>query len=861
MSFKQEKVIVIISEFVNDKREFYPITNVPVEKARFFYKDDDGLFKVMASSDYAVRTELNETRLYITNVEIKEKSTKFQVGYEINFTSSEYETSLPVLSVLVEMYNNLIEDSRTIFNYVKKQCFISDDKTTSLVLPNLPSYCVWCMGENGEMFALPVSELYSKFGEMLNKLKSILADYTESKKEEIRGATFFPHLMEDGTLSWTNDKNKPNPEPVNIKGPAGTIENVTASVDSNAGTPSVKVTMSGTKENRSFNLEFQNLKGDKPIKGTDYYTSAEKEQFTTETIKLVTAEGTKVVEQVKSIVSENPATTNALTLSGKTRVEFEQDTEKVREELEEKTNDNIIIINKFDINSLKTGYFSNRGEIITQEGVTTNCSEKYIPIKNGVKYIWTKQFYIVGTGISSQQIMFATYDISKKFLEIVSVNKLDTNTKIFNSNVAFIRLSFFDCEVNKDFMFCENKLPKTYVPYRYYLNYDSVYNLEENINLEINKNNLFINNEIDKKINKFIPPKIVKKTEEIAKNMVTFKGNYYPDTKGELAPNNSYWAYEYIIQEDSEILVNSFGKSSYAFFAIYNEEISSFNFVKRVEWNAGEQTKITVKAGQILLISPYLTTINESDINFKGIKRTFNDKVYPTLFQRGMNIAWFGDSISQLQLLPHRVGEYLGVQVSDCSFAGANLSISGTVDSISMLDISNMIVSENWQRLEDYLSAQQNAGIDITEKKKNANTLKSLDFNKITDIVIMIGTNDLQNDYAIVNSFDKFKQSMQTIINNINNKYKHINIYFVSNPYRGDITPEKPDKHGHSLIDIINAEKEISELNNIPFYDLYHNSGINANTIDYYLTGDKLHQNEKGDILMAKKIAKWLKAN
>ena len=161
MSFKQEKVIVIISEFVNDKREFYPITNVPVEKARFFYKDDDGLFKVMASSDYAVRTELNETRLYITNVEIKEKSTKFQVGYEINFTSSEYETSLPVLSVLVEMYNNLIEDSRTIFNYVKKQCFISDDKATSLVLPNLPSYTVWCMGENNEMFALPVSELYS----------------------------------------------------------------------------------------------------------------------------------------------------------------------------------------------------------------------------------------------------------------------------------------------------------------------------------------------------------------------------------------------------------------------------------------------------------------------------------------------------------------------------------------------------------------------------------------------------------------------------------------------------------------------------------------------------------------------------
>lgn len=341
MSYKQEKIIVIVSEFVNDKREYYPITDIPIEKVRFFYKNDDGLFKAMSSSDYAVRTETNEMRLYITNEKIKNESLKFQVGYEINFSASEYETSLPVLSVLVEMYNTLIEDSRTIFNYVKKQCFISDDKTTSLILPNLPSYTVWCMGENGEMFALPVNELYSKFGEMLNKLKSILADYTESKKEEIRGATFFPHLMEDGTLSWTNDKNKPNPEPVNIKGPAGTIENVTASVNSNAGVPSVKVTMSGTKENRSFDLEFQNLKGDPAIKGKDYYTEEEKQQFTTEMVGIVKTEGNKVVEQVKSIVAGNPATTNALTLSGKTRAEYDNEIETININLN-KTKEEVI---------------------------------------------------------------------------------------------------------------------------------------------------------------------------------------------------------------------------------------------------------------------------------------------------------------------------------------------------------------------------------------------------------------------------------------------------------------------------------------------------------------------------------------
>lgn len=35
------------------------------------------------------------------------------------------------------------------------------------------------------------------------------------------GATFIPNVSESGIISWTNDKNLPNPEPVNIKGPQG----------------------------------------------------------------------------------------------------------------------------------------------------------------------------------------------------------------------------------------------------------------------------------------------------------------------------------------------------------------------------------------------------------------------------------------------------------------------------------------------------------------------------------------------------------------------------------------------------------------------------------------------------------------
>lgn len=295
-SYKQEKIIIIMYEYLNDKREFYPISNVPLDKAKFFYKDDDGLFKLMAVSDYTVKTELNENRLYIVNAAIKDNSEKFQIGYEINFKAAEYESPLPVLSVLTKMYNQLIEDTRILHSYIRKQCFVADGKEQALVLPNLPSYTVWCMGENGKMFALPVSELYERFGKLIKAMEKILDEYIEQKKEEIRG-------------------------------PAGAIDNVTASVNSNAGTPKVTVSLGGTPERRKIDLKFENLKGDKPIKGTDYYTEEEKQQFTNETLKLVTDEGNKVVEQVKTIVAGNPATTNALTLSGKTRIEFEKDTQ------------------------------------------------------------------------------------------------------------------------------------------------------------------------------------------------------------------------------------------------------------------------------------------------------------------------------------------------------------------------------------------------------------------------------------------------------------------------------------------------------------------------------------------------------
>ena len=46
-------------------------------------------------------------------------------------------------------------------------------------------------------------------------------EFGEVQEATKSGATFYPNVSDDGLLSWTNDQNLPNPAPVNIMGPAG----------------------------------------------------------------------------------------------------------------------------------------------------------------------------------------------------------------------------------------------------------------------------------------------------------------------------------------------------------------------------------------------------------------------------------------------------------------------------------------------------------------------------------------------------------------------------------------------------------------------------------------------------------------
>lgn len=313
--YKSDQIVEIVREFDNTGNK-YEVNGLELNKMIPFWRKDKGKFYALAKGQYKYQEESSNTYLVIQDETILGQATEFQLVYIYSQDSSKYIEDFPDLAILVDKYNQLVDDTTKLFTYLKNTGIKADTLKMTKVLVQLEPFTVLYMNDSGELEALPVSELYEKFGNLIKAMEKVLDEYIEQKKEEIRG-------------------------------PAGAIDNVTASVNSNAGTPKVTVSLGGTPERRKIDLKFENLKGDKPIKGTDYYTEQEKEQFTIETLSLVTAEGTKqtslvtaegnkqiiltqaealkVIEQLKSLVAGNPTTTNALTLSGKARIEFEQD--------------------------------------------------------------------------------------------------------------------------------------------------------------------------------------------------------------------------------------------------------------------------------------------------------------------------------------------------------------------------------------------------------------------------------------------------------------------------------------------------------------------------------------------------------
>lgn len=108
----------------------------------------------------------------------------------------------------------------TLWNATKKEITKHESNGGDVTLPEGPS------GKDGITFTPSVSDegiiSWTNDGNLPNPnpvdIKGPKGDDGDAGSD---GATFTPHVSEDGVLSWTNNGGLENPNPVNIKGPKG----------------------------------------------------------------------------------------------------------------------------------------------------------------------------------------------------------------------------------------------------------------------------------------------------------------------------------------------------------------------------------------------------------------------------------------------------------------------------------------------------------------------------------------------------------------------------------------------------------------------------------------------------------------
>lgn len=165
---------------------------------------------------------------------------------------------------------------------------------------------------------------YPTKDEMNEAIKDAFEDMGTGNSGE-NGATFIPNVSSDGVISWTNDKGLDNPTPVNIKGEKGDKgdkgdpgvqgiqgiqgEKGASGSDGKDGTSvTVKSVSESTADGGSNVVTFSDGKtltvkngskgsngtngidGHTPVKGTDYWTDADKEEINADNIAFISTE-------------------------------------------------------------------------------------------------------------------------------------------------------------------------------------------------------------------------------------------------------------------------------------------------------------------------------------------------------------------------------------------------------------------------------------------------------------------------------------------------------------------------------------------------------------------------------------------
>lgn len=378
---------------------------------------------------------------------------------------------------------------------------------------------------------------------------------------------------------------------------------------------------------------------------------------------------------------------------------------------------------------------------------------------------------------------------------------------------------------------------------------------------------------------------------EKTSSVFTVENNTYANQTGKVTLSG-YTLYYFVANKnfdcyfDAATLAENYALLCYVY---NNGEISGTNYAygSRRDGNPNPlptiSSKLSISAGQVLAISMYgdhefalyanyieeyifkdniVLNNNQIEQVKNALPSDFSGKF--TNFAYNKKIAWFGDSISEMRQLPHTVGTLLEATVYDCSFRGT--PIGRTYQNYNEFSFSHLVTSivagdfsAQWTQLEQM---EQEQGQQLPHLRENLTHLENIDFSEIDYCVLLQGTNDfglpinVQSGSPYSTRLEEMQELMDDAFHRFLTFAPNVKFYIFSPFYRGDKTE---DNYHDTLPEYVAAEEEVAAKYAIPFYNLYTNSRICAETkLQYLNSADLVHPNEYGDNYLAEICAKFI---
>lgn len=219
----------------------------------------------------------------------------------------------------------------------------------------------------------------------------------------------------------------------------------------------------------------------------------------------------------------------------------------------------------------------------------------------------------------------------------------------------------------------------------------------------------------------------------------------------------------------------------------------------------------------------------------------------------------FGDSVTEFGHYPEVIEMNTGMTVHNLGFKGTRLAYHphSAYDEFSPTKLVDAIVSRDFSEQDLAIQEDRNYSEEFIEHYSH---LKTIDFNKVDIVSLLIGTNDYMGNQAGVVSLghatdstrETFNGALNYFITTILDAYPHLELILITPTWRmnhenlgGESATIQPNGNGDYLIEFVDTILKSGQHYNLPTLDLYRTSGFNEdNHADFFV--DHVHPNKEG---------------